>query len=57
MGLISKRYLGFDKEDVQQMKNMMKRFYEFHKGTGMPDYSNAYVGYLPVFAIQAVPQP
>ena len=51
MGLIGKRYLGFDEEDVQLMKDMMKRFHEFHKGTGTPDYSGTYAGYLPVFAI------
>ncbi len=33
------------------MQTMMKQFDDLHAGTGMPDYSNVYVGYLPVFAI------
>lgn len=51
MPLLSKKYLRFDEDDVKLMQNMMKRFHEMHHGTGMPDYSDAYVGYLPVFAI------
>jgi hypothetical protein len=51
MGLIGKRYLRFDEEDVQLMKDMLARFHEFHKGTGMPDYTAAYSAYLPVFAV------
>jgi hypothetical protein len=33
------------------MIDMMKKFHDLHQGTGMPDYSNIYVAYLPVFAI------
>jgi len=51
MPLLSKDYLDFDKEDVQLMQDMMKKFHEMHRGTGMPDYSNVYTAYLPVFAI------
>ena len=51
MPLLSKDYLGFDKEDVQLMQDMMKKFHEMHRGTGMPDYSSVYTAYLPVFAI------
>ncbi len=51
MPLLSKNYLRFDKEDVELMKTMMKQFDDFHQGAGMPDYSNNYVGYLPIFAI------
>lgn len=51
MPLLSKKYLGFDEEDVKLMKDMMKKFHEMHYGTGMPDYSDTYAAYLPVFAI------
>ena len=51
MPLLSKDYLRFDKEDVKLMQDMMKQFYDFHEGAEMPDFSDAYVGYLPVFAI------
>jgi len=51
MPLLSKNYLRFDKEDVKLMQTMMKQFNDLHQGTGMPDYSDMYVGYLPVFAI------
>jgi len=51
MALLGTNYLRFGEDDVQMMKNMMKRFHEFHKGSGMPDFSQNYVAYLPVFAI------
>lgn len=51
MGLIGKRCLEFNEDDVQLMKEMMRKFHELHKGAGMPDYSGIYVGYLPVFTI------
>ncbi len=51
MGILSTNYLRFNKNDVEMMKNMMKQFHEYHKGTGMPDFSKNYVAYLPVFAI------
>ena len=51
MPLLNKKYLGFDEEDVQLMQDMMKKFHELHCGTGMPDFSNIYTAYLPVFAI------
>jgi len=51
MPILNKRYLCFDNEDVKLMQEMMKKFHELHQGTGMPDYSNIYSGYLPVFAI------
>jgi hypothetical protein len=51
MPLLQKDYLRFDEGDVKLMQDMMKRFHEMHQGTGMPDYSSVYVGYLPVFAI------
>lgn len=50
MSLLNKDY-PFDKNDVKLLQAMMARFHEMHQGTGMPDYSNMYVGYLPVFAI------
>lgn len=51
MLLVSKKYLNFDSKDVQLMKDMMKKFHELHRGTGMPDFSINYAGYLPVFAL------
>jgi hypothetical protein len=51
MPLLSKKYLGFDKDDVRLMQTMMKQFHDMHSGTGMPDYSSMYAGYLPGFAI------
>ena len=51
MGILSKNYLRFNKDDVEMMKNMMKQFHEYHEGTGLPDFSKNYVAYLPVFAI------
>ncbi len=51
MPMLSKNYLRFDKEDVKLMQTLMKQFNDFHQGTGMPDSSDIYVGYLPVFAI------
>jgi len=51
MSILNNKYAKFDSEDVRLMQKMMREFSEMHKGTGMPDYSNAYVGYLPVFAI------
>lgn len=51
MSLINKEYLNFDNEDVRLMKDMMKKFHEMHSGTGMPDFSINYAGYLPVFAL------
>ena len=51
MVLLNKDYLRFTEDDVQLMQNMMKKFHEFHKNVGMPDFSSSYVGYLPVFAI------
>ncbi len=51
MPLLNKNYLRFDKEDVKLMQTMMKQFNDLHQGTGMPDYSDSYVGYLPVLTI------
>ena len=51
MALLGTNYSRFDEGDVQMMKNMMKRFHELHKGSGMPDFSQNYVAYLPIFAI------
>jgi hypothetical protein len=51
MPFLNKRYQRFDKDDVRLMIDMMKKFHELHGETGMPDYSNTYVAYLPVFAI------
>ena len=51
MPLISKRYLNFDESDVHLMKEMLDKFHELHKGAAVPDYSNNYVSYLPVFSI------
>jgi hypothetical protein len=51
MSLLDKKYLSFDEGDVKLMQDMMKKFYEFHKNSEMPDYSSSYVGYLPVFTI------
>ena len=51
MALLNKKYLQFDKDDVKLMQTMLRRFHEMHQNTGMPDYSNTFVGYLPVFAI------
>ena len=51
MSILNKKYSAFDLEDVRLMQKMMADFSEMHKGTDMPDYSNAYAGYLPVFAI------
>lgn len=43
--------LEFDKDDVRLMVRMLGRFHEFHKGAGLPDWSESYGAYLPVFAI------
>jgi hypothetical protein len=51
MSILDKKFLRFDEEDVKIMKEMMKRFYEFHHGAEMPDWSTNFAGYLPVFAI------
>lgn len=51
MSLLSREYLAFDEGDVGLLKQMMAKFHSMHSGTGMPDYSEAYVGYLPVFII------
>jgi hypothetical protein len=51
VSLVNKKYLNFDSEDVQLMKDMMKKFHEMHRGTGLPDSSINYTGYLPVFAL------
>jgi hypothetical protein len=51
MPLLNEKYLGFDEEDVILIKKMIAKFHELHRGSGMPEYSPHYVGYLPVFAI------
>jgi len=51
MPLLSKKYLKFDKDDVELMHSMLKQFHDMHRGTGMPDYAGEYAAYLPVFAI------
>ena len=51
MALLNMDYLRFNKKDVQLMQKMLKQFHEFHEGVGMPDFSNSYIAYLPVFAI------
>lgn len=51
MSLLNKEYLAFDEEDVELLKQMMSKFHRMHIGTGMPDFSQSYVGYLPVFII------
>jgi hypothetical protein len=44
MAILGKGYLRFDREDVHMMQEMMKKFHDLHAGTGMPDYSDSYVG-------------
>lgn len=51
MPLLKNDYLRFDETDVKLMQDMLKRFSDFHKGTGLPDASSSYGAYLPVFAI------
>ncbi len=51
MAILNQNILRFTEEDVKLMKEMMKKFYEFHHGAEMPDWSTNYAGYLPVFAI------
>ena len=51
MSILNQNILRFTEEDVKLMKEMMKKFYEFHHGAEMPDWSTNYSGYLPVFAI------
>ena len=49
--MLGKELLEFSKEDVRLMQQMLARFHEFHEGTGLPDWSESYAAYLPVFAI------
>ena len=51
MSLLSRGYLAFDEDDVSLLKEMMAKFHRMHTTTGMPDFSQTYVGYLPVFII------
>jgi hypothetical protein len=51
MSILDKKLLLFTEEDVRLMKEMMKKFYEYHHGAEMPDWSSNYAGYIPVFAI------
>ncbi len=51
MSALNKEMLAFDRDDVKTMQQMLKKFDEFHQGTGLPDYSTNHGAYLPVFAI------
>lgn len=48
MGIIDKKVSLFDKEDIQFLDSMLKKFHDLKGRTGLPDYSPEYVAYLPV---------
>jgi len=48
MGIIDKKVSLFDKEDVQLLDSVLKKFHDLKGATGLPDYSPGYVAYLPV---------
>jgi hypothetical protein len=48
MGVIDKKVSLFNKEDVQLLDSMLKKFHDLKGTTGLPDYSPGYVAYLPV---------
>jgi hypothetical protein len=35
LSILSRKYLGFDGDDVRVMQEMMGKFQELHAGTGM----------------------
>jgi len=48
MGIIDKKVRLFDKEGIQFLDSMLKKFHDLKGTTGLPDYSPGYVAYLPV---------
>lgn len=51
MKILETRLLDFDRDDVKMMQAMLKQFNDLHQGTGMPDFSENYGGYLPVLTL------
>lgn len=49
--MLGDELLRFSQGDVRLMQQMLERFHEFHEGRGLPDWSESYGAYLPVFAL------
>lgn len=51
MTILTKKLTEFDKEDVKLLDEMLRKFHEYKKGSGLPDYSSSYIAYFPVLAL------